>query len=371
MLKLQALPANEGDCLVIEYGDASDPFRILIDGGRATTYRMHLKPWLEALPQGRRRLDLFVVTHIDRDHIEGALCLAKDSALEIDVRDIWFNGWFHLDGGQVPDPQTIRVLAPRAGEALSRAIFDRKWPWNAAFDRGPVSIGSGEPIVRPLPGGARLRLLSPDAQKLAALQPTWESECRRAGLIPGALTPLSPRRGGTPSPGARAGADLQQMASRASPIDGGLPNGTSIAFVFEYEDRKILFAADSHPGILIASLKAHYGDDPVPLDLFKVSHHGSQGNVTQELCSALACNEALISTNGDMFAHPDEEAVARLVLSLRGSRRLHFNYCSSITRSWADADLAAQWRYEPTYPETSRQGWCVLNFDAAGVTRSP
>ncbi len=73
MLAIEALPAERGDCLLIEYGeDAADPHRILIDCGPKLTYP-RLKARIEAIPKGKRHFELFVVTHVDDDHIGGAL----------------------------------------------------------------------------------------------------------------------------------------------------------------------------------------------------------------------------------------------------------------------------------------------------------
>ncbi|MBY5549909.1 MBL fold metallo-hydrolase [Rhizobium leguminosarum] len=366
MLRLTAFPAREGDCLAIEYGDASNPFRILIDGGRAQTYQDYLKPWLAKIPAEQRRIDLFVITHIDRDHIDGALKLAQDSDFALHVCDVWFNGWYHLSGDRPPVPK-IAVLAPRAGEALSRAIMARGWAWNAAFDRGTVAIGDANaPVTKALPGGATIRLLSPDMAKLAALKPVWESECRRAGLLPGGGTVL--RRPGRRQLLARPETieAFQALAARTSDVDKGLPNGTSIAFMFEYDGRELLFAADAHPDRLLASLRAHYGPEPLRLDLLKVPHHGSRANVTKTLCQSLDARAALISTNGDMFGHPDAEAVARLALTQRNPGQIHFNYSSPTTEIWGEL---SNLKLDVSYPKPDDQGWCVLEFCKAGTVQ--
>ncbi len=77
MLKLEMLPAGHGDCLWIEYGDPGNPRRVLIDGGTKGTYKKALRPKLQTLPDDKRRFELLVVTHIDADHIAGALELPR------------------------------------------------------------------------------------------------------------------------------------------------------------------------------------------------------------------------------------------------------------------------------------------------------
>jgi phosphoribosyl 1,2-cyclic phosphodiesterase len=72
VLEIEMLPAREGDCLLLSWGAGASPYRILIDGGRAQTYSS-LKRRLSNLPSTKREFELLVITHIDRDHIEGAL----------------------------------------------------------------------------------------------------------------------------------------------------------------------------------------------------------------------------------------------------------------------------------------------------------
>ncbi len=78
MLSIELLPAAHGDAIWIEYGPVASVSRILIDGGPAPTYQLGLRRRIELLPQNARMLELFVVTHIDADHIDGALILLQE-----------------------------------------------------------------------------------------------------------------------------------------------------------------------------------------------------------------------------------------------------------------------------------------------------
>ena len=49
VFRIDMLPAREGDCLWIEYGDTARPRRILVDGGRQSTHAA-LKQRFSALP---------------------------------------------------------------------------------------------------------------------------------------------------------------------------------------------------------------------------------------------------------------------------------------------------------------------------------
>ena len=97
MFRLEVLPAAHGDAIWIEYGDPRRPRRIVVDGGPAATYETGLHRRLLLLPAQDRRIDLLLVTHIDTDHIDGAIILLQAAEqLGISFGEIWFNGWAQL-----------------------------------------------------------------------------------------------------------------------------------------------------------------------------------------------------------------------------------------------------------------------------------
>src|SRR5216684_2857231 len=93
MLRVEMLPAAQGDALWIEYGDATRPRRVLVDGGTASSWRDGLRARVESLPRDERHFELLIVTHIDADHIDGALALLTEESLGARFGDVWFNGW--------------------------------------------------------------------------------------------------------------------------------------------------------------------------------------------------------------------------------------------------------------------------------------
>ena len=63
-------------------------------------------------------------------------------------------------------------------------------------------------------------------------------------------------------------------------------------------------------------------------------------NTTTLLLQKLACRNFLISTNGSVFKHPDDVAIARIVKNAAPAR-LHFNYLSDCNRKWGNESTAA------------------------------
>lgn len=336
------LPAREGDCLWIRYGDADAPRQILIDGGRLGTFR-DIKERLQNLPVDKREFELFVITHVDRDHIEGALALLEDPDLDLSLKEIWFNGYDHLIGA------ALETFGAVQGERLTTALLRRKAHWNTAFNGGPVKItDTGELPQIELAGGMTLTLLSPDTDKLAKLAPKWDAECEEAGLRPG----IEARRSeveGLETFGAQL--NVEMLAARPLKPDTTLPNGSSIALLAEYDGIRVLLAADAHIDRLVPSLQALVENgEHLRLDAFKLSHHGSSGNISREMLELIECPRYLISTNGSYFKHPAAEAIARLLKFGGASKTLYFNYASDYTNLWDDANLRGAYNYSVEYP---------------------
>jgi beta-lactamase superfamily II metal-dependent hydrolase len=350
MFQIEMLPAREGDCLWITYGDAATPRHVLIDGGRKATSKT-VRQKLKALgPSGR--LELLIISHIDRDHIEGVIGLLEAAGgLGVEVGDVWFNAYHHLLSDE------LEGFGAAQGEKLSKALVDLKLPWNKAFGGGSVVLNKGGGLRKvDLAGGLTLTLLSPTRQKLEDLRPVWEKECRKAGLVPGAA---GKPQGDPPELESFGAIDVDALAALAFKADGSEPNGSSIAVLAEYEGKRVLLAADAHADVIAPSLKALNGGARVKLDAFKLAHHGSAANTSSEVVALVDCPLWMVSTNGSYFEHPDQAAMARVVKGAPGAT-LMFNYRSDFTQVWEDAGLQAKHGFQTVYPTDN--GCLVVSF---------
>jgi hypothetical protein len=207
-----------------------------------------------------------------------------------------------------------------------------------------------------------LTLLSPVPAALRKLAPAWTREMRRYGLEPGSRVDYSRFLKGTPT----SSTDVDALADAPFGGDGGLPNGTSIALLAEYGGASALLAADAYAPVVIESLRTllrQRGTERLNVDAFKVSHHASQNNVSAELVELLDCPRYLVSTNGNHFAHPDRQAIARIIKY--GNRpSIYFNYKSTYNEVWARPDLQERYGYSASYPGAGRKG-CVVSLIGA------
>jgi beta-lactamase superfamily II metal-dependent hydrolase len=330
-MDIEVFPAGYGDALLVSYGEGNNTARILIDAGFAST----AKTILRRLDELKAHIDLFVITHIDRDHIAGALKLLSTPAFLNRVSEVWYNGRIHLE-------QFNDLLGPldgeRVGDILSRGevAWNAAWPWrippeNASTKFGGPVYAAAEPTSMQLPGGANAIVLSPTADKLTALLPKWKETIRKAGLVKDVKARPEPAE--QPRRVLLGGPTLTELADRRTDEDTALANGTSIAFVLEIPDgdvvRRILLTGDAHPDPLTAGLRQIAAQDRAyPVDVCKLPHHGSRYNVTTELAEILDCHRWIISTNGKRFFHPNDEALARVIVAHPGCT-VYANYADN------------------------------------------
>lgn len=352
VFELKVFPAADGDCMLLTWGEEGDLHRMVVDGGRRAAYP-HLRADLEDIAARGGTLELLVLTHVDADHIEGALAFAKDRERPLEPRDVWFNGYRQL---RAPGRRSIRQ-----GDAYSAAIDGNRWRLNHHFGGRAASVENADgPIVVE---GLRITMLSPDAAHLAALAAKWESwldeQARYAGRTGTGTTRRSGRRPRNPIPDPLLLDDLVGDG----PIDTEVANGSSIAFIAEWRDRRVLFAGDAHPDLLAASLAPLASEEGgrYRLDLLKASHHGSANNTTRELVGILDCPRILLSSNGNHHEHPDPQSIARFLrFGPTGGKVLYFNYDTDRTRPWAAEEARQRYGYEAVYP-TGEPG--VLEID--------
>jgi len=358
-MSLEMLPALHGDALLLGWHDGHRQRQLLVDGGPIGAYDA-LKTRLDALPGPERRLELVVLSHVDTDHVDGLVRLfAEPASWPVTVAEVWFNGWAHLleAGAQ-------ERLGGKQGEYFG-ALIQQRLPaaaWNTHFDGHAVRVPATGPLPEvQLPGGLRLTLLSPTDEGLVALHTAWRKDLK-GEIVPGdfdsAWAALATQSRYLPQTGLLGGAARRDSA--AARLDAAPANGSSIAFLAECGRRSALLLADAHAPVVCASLRrllAARGQTRLKVDAMKVAHHGSRGNTTDELMALVECPRYLLSTNGDQFHHPDDEALERIVGSAQPQRvQLCFNYLSEANRDWADPARQQRLGYDAVFPPAGAQG---------------
>jgi len=380
---VEAFPAYNGDCFLISYQGCY----LLIDTGYDDTYTEYLEPRLADIKAAGHQLSRLIITHIDEDHIHGAIpfITANGKANEnniIAIEQVWHNSYRHLNRDEQKQEisaegqqQLARLktagssvdetVSARQGSSLAALLLGGKYSWNTDFDLGPV-VAPRAPIT--IHEGVTINLLSPTMQKLEKLEKFWKKELKKIGfkdrfgandLFDDAYEFLLLKEKETNPPLVETPASSSQttfddLYKAKIKEDGRASNGSSIAFVMEMGGKKLLFLGDSHPSVILDSLKSIYGEGPVQFDFIKISHHGSYYNSNLDLLNYIDAPKYCISTDG-LGHHPNLETLCWIVGRKNTfTRTIYFNYNHFGVAFLNNEDLKNKYNYTLDFPEKDK-----------------
>lgn len=357
---IDIFPACEGDSLLVSYNG----FNVLVDGGPSNTYDDHLKHRLDELKSNGEIINRFIVTHIDNDHIGGAIRLLEENGKSqsntiIPIEQIWFNGYSNLfspkDSVELDtrvanflsllspiklNADSHRMISARQGNTLTKLIREGAYLLNDDFPEGVVTA-EVEKLV--MDDGISLEVLSPNRDRIVKLKRYWQDELNKLKIdcpisnqpeIEEAFESLQLLEKkhvmSTDQHEISCGnLSIDELSQLPFEEDRSVTNGSSIGFILGLGDKRILLLGDTHPSVIINSLKHKYPcvEYPIQFDLIKVSHHGSRLNTNPELLSIIDSPRFVISTNGAKHGHPDLQTLALIVSrDTKYERKLIFNY---------------------------------------------
>ena len=309
MLKIKVLPAGCGDCILISFGEEKDIKNILIDGGLGNVYPRILKKEIERIKLAEQHIDLLVITHSHTDHINGIIKFIEDDENNDCIKKVWFNSGVHFDREKVEmltQHSGLNISATRIKYLEDKLVgmkFMQKNIWNNKL----IKQGYVEKLYN-----ATLTVLSPDNQGLDKLK-TFTKEHRNTNIAGNLDYDFSTKI---------ADFKLDEFIE-----DKSIENSTSISFMFEYDDKKILLLGDSFPRTVVDGLiKTKVLDENKHIDYVKLSHHASKGNLNDDLLEYIDCSNYIVSTNGNCTSKlPNKETFARIVKHFHFTN-LFFNY---------------------------------------------
>lgn len=382
-----AYPAKNGDCFLISYGEEEkEQKHLLIDCGYADTIKNYLKEDLTRIGTKGEILEKLILTHIDADHIQGAIRLLKDNNSQkfIEIKEIWHNTFRHLfekkqlgiDKNQEKILDQIiqrgypakkseikggREISAEQGTTVGALILQGEYSWNSDFDGNAICIDFQKEII--VDENAKLLLLSPDKEKLEKLKNLWKEELLRYGTnydsgssefyddaFEMAMTWEKEMPKKRPTTISAAKETIEELLQLPFEEDTTPTNGSSIAFILQIKERKILFLADAHPNLIAQSLNDYQNDGKIIFDFIKVSHHGSFNNVSKNLLEKIDSPKYLISTNGGRHNHPDKETIAHIISRPADfHRKIWFNYITNNSEYFNRDDWKKKYNYSIHY----------------------
>ncbi|MCD0477463.1 MBL fold metallo-hydrolase [Chryseobacterium sp. LC2016-29] len=324
-MKIKFLQAGNGDSFLISFLENDKPRNILIDGGIGDSYKSttnkkgELHNVIENIRKDEQFIDLLVLTHFDDDHIGGILrWLNKDKEASSLIKKVWFNSGkeiakkFESNENKDLDIQIVDGAddfhtSPKQGIKFEKYLRDHNL-WEGEI----IEQGSKHDLF-----GLKFKILSPNNEKLNDLLNLYEKQ--KDYFTSGDEYDFSTSLKDFIHEEGQPDFEFKE--------DKSVANGSSIAFIMEYEKKSFLFLADAHPSVIIEGLNK-FGfnkDNPLHVELMKVSHHGSIYNTNKELLEIVKTDNYLISSNATKHGLPNKRTIARIINN-NPNAVIRFNY---------------------------------------------
>ena len=296
---IEPLKAKHGDAIVIRFGSEDNKTIIVIDGGPNDCAEM-IADYYDTLGY----IDLLILTHYDEDHIGGLLEFigrhTRDNS-EL-IGEIWVNGaqiiYFDKDES-VSSYDDAYTLASYINRMKDKGIIK-----SVVYNIN----NSMDDVKRE---GFELSILTPTSSCLEKLEANFEHYVDEHGLADDPDTDEQVSYGRTLKDSQKS---LESLAEEKHKATTTFMNQTSISFILYVEGKSIMMLGDADINDVEMKLKdmGYSKENPIHLDLVKLSHHGSKGNFSKEFLEIIDCNDFLITTNGGTGGayHPDRKTIA-------------------------------------------------------------
>lgn len=377
---IEIFPAINGDCFLVH----TEEGLILIDCGYVSTYRDHLKPALQNLHGQGKSIIRFIITHIDEDHIQGAIKFLTENGNTADpqiikIDQIWHNSYRHLQSERVEEKitssgeailkssfktieqQTEKKISAEQGSSLAALILKNGYDWNVDFGSAAFSTDHFPKVE--VTDKISFELLSPNDSSLARLEKYWRKELYRLGYQDKITTQeifddafefmlmddkIEPDESSSEEVSASE-FDVEKLQKQKCDPDKTPKNGSSFAFILNANDKRMLFLGDAIPGIINDQLAKKFVSEPKPVlfDMIKLSHHGSYASNCPDLFELADAENYIISTKGESKPHPSKPTLAWIIgRPTANTRKIYFNYKNSGYDTLNDQSLKTKYKYE-------------------------
>ncbi|HVK12940.1 MAG TPA: hypothetical protein VM597_29575 [Gemmataceae bacterium] len=317
MFTLEALKANNGDCLFLHFGPPSAPKLIVIDGGPQFTgsaiFNGVLRPRLKQVAELRGvnlpvPVELLMVSHIDDDHIGGVIKLLgvanTGSNPLVNISAVWHNSFddflstdqiatlsnFGNTSGSAAAAFDSHTLAAAAGVKQGLQVRDKVAALgitpNAGTANGFVAAGDSFTI-----GGMKMTILGPAKAELQALQAEFDAK----------------------NPNLASMTASERRIAMAAFTDDSIANLSSIVVLAERGGKRMLLTGDARGDKILQGLHAAglLTDGKIEVDILKVPHHGSDRNVSTDFFRKVVAKHYVFSGDGS-HGNPDRATLAML-----------------------------------------------------------
>ena len=361
-ITVSLIRSGKGDCIHIRFSGYSGQARnIIIDSGPPVSAAEFRKLYNEIIKRDKM-LDCVIVTHYDEDHLGGLVKLVETEG-SINIGSVYMNGVLPPEDDENPAHSSHTNLSARQNQELIHKLLEAGIPIE-----NQVTAGRKIEV-----DGAILTVIAPDEERFGRVLGQLEAEeTRIQKMLQEQLQEEPEKRPQEKSQKVLLAGESDWSVSFEKLMDRTYPsksvtasNGASIVFVFQYDGYSFLFTGDAPAGAVIKGLK-HWGSSALSVgkrekedmgrvdeigrtgekgetdktdqtvkksgtdstcgirfQLVKLLHHGSAGNISDQLLSNFQADRFVICADGS--GHPDKMTVSKL-LRQYGSIGIYSNY---------------------------------------------
>jgi beta-lactamase superfamily II metal-dependent hydrolase len=329
-LEIKFFSVGCGDGILVRFlGEDSIFHNILIDGGteKGDAYQNTIKKEIQRIIDSKEIIDLWIISHIDDDHIGGILRFIKDIDLrkqvDLSKTTFWYNYSCYDYDTRLKDSNLKSV-----SQAIRLRDFLKE---NTIFCE---SITNSLPMHNFF--GAKITVLSPDSEYYSKLLDEWSKKEIQLKKKERFKLKTSNKKNDYET-------KLDDFDLTKFKEDNARENASSIAFLLSYAGKNMIFLADSLPSVIVQSLKekGFSENNKLNLDVMQIAHHGSKFNTNDEILQLISCSNFVASADGfNKFNLPNKETFARIVKNKSTLNNNFFITCrNSLTKSIFKQDV--------------------------------
>lgn len=331
MLHITFLSVGCADGIHIRYFGNDDKWHnIIIDGGRNCTYQDKVKSLLEQISENGECIDMWIITHIDDDHI-GALLYALQHDLPTLSKCNFYSSMVIYNYNC--DDDYILNIHDSDLKSLSQGInlVDLLKQNNVTVIDNITNISDSITSF-----GAKIIFLSPNNEYYKDFINKWRD--RQIAIKHKEDTAYKSSHNNDYKN------HYYDLINCDYTEDKSVWNKSSIAILFEYSGRIFAFTADSSANTLYDSLLqlGYSVDNKIGLEFMQLPHHGSKYNISKELLGIIDCSNFIVSANAiNKHNLPNKEALSRVIYTNnKNNTNIHFTAYNDELRDMFSIDNA-------------------------------
>lgn len=317
-LQVNVYQAECGDAISLRFRGSDKKYHnIFIDSGYERTFSHILEEEIKSIEVSREQIDLWIISHIHDDHI-GGITSYIDAIKNNRANDIVDN-WYY---------NSPRVKNDLIMQEISSAKSIEQGDYLSDYLESIGKIPKKD-ICNTLQAqklfGIELFILSPDKVTLNKLREKY-GKGKYGSLSYEELTEISE------SVSARKNdydVPVSKLIVRKYKEDTSIENRSSIATLIKCQKDNFLFLSDSHPSVILKSLKklGYSKKNPVKCALTVVTHHGSKSNNSPELYNHIKCKKYVFSVNGENRHYlPNKETLIKILTAKKRNYKDHYQF---------------------------------------------